>query len=45
MTVMLLMVVALLYTTIVTDENGLKDQIESHGQDAITDLSNLTTGS
>lgn len=44
MTVMLLMVVALLYTSIVTNEDGIKDQIQSQGDSAIDSLRSLTAG-
>ena len=45
MTVMLLMVAAFLYTTIVSSNGGIRDQIRDHGEQAIEDLKDLTVGS
>lgn len=44
MTVMLLMVVALLFTTIVSGAGGIRAQIETQGDNAVDDISGLTTG-
>ena len=42
MTVMMLAVVALLFVTIVTSEDGLRDGIEEQGTTATTQINNLT---
>jgi hypothetical protein len=44
MTVMLLMVVALLFTTIVANPGGVREQINTQGDSAIDAIEALTTG-
>lgn len=42
MTVMMILVVIFLFTNIVTDSGGIKDQIEEHGTSAKNHLSGLS---
>lgn len=44
MTVMMLIVVALLFTNIVSSPNGLRDQIQSQGEKANDDIAALMNG-
>ena len=42
MTVMMLMVVALMFVNVVTSESGIKEEIESQGSTAVTQIGNLS---
>lgn len=43
MTVMLLVVVVLLFVNIISNDGGIREQIQERGADAITDISSLSS--